>query len=92
MTEGASELVYRHARGLGEGMTKSSAGVNELLTIADRNRDVLTAALDKARRAAESEAAGASEDSQEDSDAPGPQAPALLAVSLLEQALEALEN
>jgi hypothetical protein len=91
MSEGASELVYRHARGLGEGMTKTSTGVNELLMVADRDRAVLEAALERARRDAREEVVDASEeDSPDASDAPGPQAPALLAAKLLEQALAEL--
>ncbi len=52
MSEGATDLVFRHARGLGEGMIKSSTAVNELLMVADRDRSVLRAALEKARAAA----------------------------------------
>ena len=90
MSEGASDLVYRHARGLGEGMVKSASGVNELIMVADRDREILNRALEKARERARSEAAESGEDSPRDSDAPGPHAPALLAVQLLEQALEQL--
>ncbi len=93
MSEGASELVYRHARGLGEGMTKASTAINELLIVADRDCSVLEAALAKARKEANVEAADAThEDSPDASDAPGPQAPALLAVRLLEQAIEELDG
>jgi hypothetical protein len=92
MDEGAIELVYRHARGLGEGMIKASTAVNELLIVADRDDEVLRAALEKARRDAGEETADATgEDSPDDSDAPGPQAPALLAVRLIEQALDELK-
>jgi hypothetical protein len=90
MSEGATELVYRHARGLGEGMTKASTAINELLMVADRDRAVIEGALKLARENAGEETQDATEDSQADSDAPGPQAPALLAVRLLEQALEEL--
>lgn len=91
MSEGPIDLVYRHARGLGEGMTKASTAVHELLMVADRDEPTLRAALQKARTEASEETAEATgEDSPDDSDAPGPQAPALLAVRLLEQALEEL--
>ena len=92
MTEGATELVYRHARGLGEGMTKASTAINEILMIADRDRGAIESALELARADVDSETEDATESSPSDSDAPGPQAPALLAVSLLEQALEELDR
>ena len=92
MSEGATQLVYRHARGLGEGMAKEATAVNEILVVADRDRTVIEGALELARKSASEETQDATEDSQADTDAPGPQAPALLAVSLLEQALEELDR
>jgi hypothetical protein len=93
MGEGTNELVYRHARGLAEGLTKSSTAINELLMVADRDEHTLRAALEKARRDAGQETADATgEDSPDGSDDPGPQAPALLVVRLLEEALEELSR
>ena len=92
MSQGGAELVFRHARGLGEGMIKTATAVNELLVVADRDREVIAAALERARSEAGAEADDATESSQPNSDAPGPQAPALLAARLLEQALEQLDQ
>jgi hypothetical protein len=88
----SSELVYRHARGLGEGLIKTATAVNELLTVADRERSVIEGALQLAREKAEAEAQDGGRDAPTDSDAPSAEAPALLAVRLLDQALEELEN
>lgn len=92
MSQGGAELVFRHARGLGEGMIKAATAVNELLVVADRDRDVIAAALERARSEAGAETQNVGEDTQQNSDAPSAEAPALLAVHLLEQALEQLDG
>lgn len=89
MSDDLTYRVYAHAMGLGEAMTKSASGVEELVSIAGGDREVLEGALRRAESEAIEEADRPEEPtSAPESDAPISDAPALLARRLLADALE----
>ncbi|HYY44944.1 MAG TPA: hypothetical protein VE975_07115 [Actinomycetota bacterium] len=86
MNDDLAYRLYLHAKGLGEAMAKHNRAVAELLSLAEGNRNVLEAARGYARSdAAQAQAQPASDDVEDT-----PEAPALLALRLLEEAIEQL--
>jgi hypothetical protein len=93
MSDDPGHRVYIHAMGLAEAMTKATSGVDELVTVAGGDEEVLEAALQRAESEAQSEAGEVNEPvSDGGSDAPASDAPALLARRLLRQALEHVQS
>ena len=81
--EGA-DRIYNLAKGLGEARVKDADAVEQLVRLAGGDRDAIEKALGLAR--AEVKAHEATPDAATDDSGP-PQAPALLAQRLLEEAL-----
>lgn len=91
MNEDAVRRVYAHAMGCAEAMSKDSSAVAELIAVAEQRRDVLQKALERAETEAGREERRRTEGGDDAStEAPWPEAPALLATRLLRQALDDL--
>ncbi len=81
--------IYNLARGLGEARVKNSQAVQELVALAGGRREPLEEALQQARAAVKAQEA--TPDPATDKSGP-PQAPALLASRLLEEALALVDR
>ena len=82
-----SDRIYNYAMGLAEARVKNADAVEELIGLSEGRAEILRSALDRARAELESAVERPSAGTE---DTGPPEAPALLATRLLEEALVAM--